>query len=299
MRNISTIIRKITICLVAFVCFFSELTILADAAGSTAPIIEVQEYTIEGGMIEAGKEITVNLTLHNTAENMMAGSIMMTLSNSTGTIYPVYGNANQVYVGAIGADKTKTVSVPLSIGENFMGNAIDLVCQFDYETNGVGMQNVSTIVIPTTGGSTIGVKSVDVSSHAIVNGKSLLELSYINQSSSNITDAKLIIDGDVSKKSKEIKLDTVYAGKSYTQDYYLTFNKAGNQKINIVLQYTDIDGKEIVTDLGDFDVTVTRESTTVEKDNSAAFIIKWAGRGIALLAIAFALLSCVSYVKKR
>lgn len=302
MRNIKNTLKRITICLVAFVCISANITMVAKATeveSSSAPIIEVQNYTIEGGMIEAGKEITVNLTLHNTAADMSANSIMMTLSNSTGMIYPVYGNDNQVFVGTISAGKTKTVSVPLTIGDKFIGSAIDLVCQFDYETNGIGLNNVSTIVIPTSGGSTIGVKSVDVSSHAIVNGKSLLEFSYINQSSSNITDAKLIVEGNVSSASKEIKLDTVYSGKSYIQDYYVTFTEPGNQKIKVSLEYTDIDGDTTVTDLGTYDVTVSKESAVETKDNQIGTILKWAGRGIALVVLIVTLVACISYIKKR
>lgn len=302
MRNLKSIIKKITVCLFAVVCLSTNFAMVANAdevESSGVAIIEIKDYTIEGGMIEAGKEITVNLTLHNTSSNNSASNVMMVMSNSTGALYPVYGNDNQVFIGNMSAGGTKTVSIPLTIGTNFSGNAVDLTCDFKYETAGIGMTNSATIVIPTSGGSTIGVKSIDVSSHAIVNGKSLLSFSYVNQSSANITDAQLVIDGNVSSSSKQIKLDTVYAGKSYTQDYYVTFKEAGNQEINISLQYTDINGETTVTDLGTFGVTVSKENTSGTETVVDNPILKWAGRGVSGLVFLAAAAIIVVYIKKR
>lgn len=291
-----------TVCLCAVLCLGSNLSIVANAdevEGSAVAIIEIQDYTIEGGMLEAGKEITVNLTLHNTAVNASANSVLMTLSNTTGVLYPTYGNANQIYVGTIAAGGTADVSVPLTIGANFLGDAVDLTCDFKYETAGISMSNASTIVIPTSGGSTIGVKSIDVSTHAIVNGKSLLSISYVNQSSTNITDAVLIVDGNVSPTSKEIKLDTIYAGKSYTEDYNVTFKEAGNQEVGITLQYTDANGETVSTDLGTFGVTVSKENIDVVESKADNPILLWAGRGVSGLVLLVVVALVVVYVKKK
>lgn len=302
MKNIKSIIKKMTVCLCAVLCLGSNLSIVANADevdGSAVAIIEIQDYTIEGGMLEAGKEITVNLTLHNTAANASANSVLMTLSNTTGVLYPTYGSANQIYVGTIAAGGTADVSVPLTIGANFLGDAVDLTCDFKYETAGISMSNASTIVIPTSGGSTIGVKSIDVSTHAIVNGKSLLSISYVNQSSTNITDAVLIVDGNVSSTSKEIKLDTIYAGKSYTEDYNVTFKEAGNQEVGITLQYTDANGETVSTDLGTFGVTVSKENTDVVESKADNPILLWAGRGVSGLVLLVVVALVVVYVKKK
>lgn len=307
MEKLRNNLKKIIVCLFACLYVGGSMSMVANATevengtveGSVVAMIEVQEYSIDGGMIEAGKEITVNLTLHNTSNNMSASSVMMTLSNSSGTLYPTYGNANQVYVGNVSANGTKTVSVPMTIGKNFTGNAVDLTCQFDFVAQNTRLSNVASIVIPTSGGSTIGVKSIDVNSHAIVKGKSLLAFSYVNQSSSNITDAKLVIDGEVSSTSKEIKLDTVYAGKSYNNDYYVIFDKAGNQTINVSLIYTDLDGEQTVTDLGSFDVTVSSEDTTEVEGAGIMHILEVVGKAVAGVVAIIAAASIFVYVKKK
>ena len=270
----------------------------APAASSAVAIVEIADYTIDGGILEAGKEITINLTLSNTSRNTAATSVMMTLASNSGMIYPVYGNSNQIYVGSIGAGDSKTIAVPVTISEQFTGDMADLTCQFDYESSGSRMNNMATIVIPTSGGNTIGVKSIDVSSHAIVNGKSLLSFNYVNLSNKNITDAVLTVEGNVSSNSKKIKIDTVYAGKSYSHDYYLTFTEAGNQDINIKLSYTDIDGETIETDLGNYSVTVSKESEMAEASTPNT-IITWIGRAIAAIAGLAVVFVVVVYIKKR
>ncbi len=302
MRKYNNVLKRIIVCLFTVLCLGANTKMVANATevdGNAMPIIEIQDYSIDGGMIEAGKQITVNLKLHNTSGATSVGSVMMTLSNGTGSLYPAYGNSNQIFVGSIEADDTKEVSVEMVIGNNFQGNAVDLTCQFDYVAMSNRLNNSATIVIPTSGGSTIGVKSIDVSTHAIVNGKSLLAFSYVNQSSSNITDAKLIVDGNVSSTSKEIKLDTVYAGKSYTNDYYVIFDEAGDQTIKVSLQYTDTDGSQTVTDLGSFDITVSKENVTDENGSGINPVLDIIGKAVAGIVAIVAVGAVLVYVKKK
>ncbi len=302
MKKYNNVLKKIIVCLVTVLCLGvnnREVVNATELDGNAMPIIEIQDYSIDGGMIEAGKQITVNLKLHNTSSAASVGSVMMTLSNGTGSLYPAYGNDNQIFIGSIGADDVTEVSVPMVIGDTFMGNAVDLTCQFDYVAMSNRLTNSATIVIPTSGGSTIGVKSIDVSTHAIVNGKSLLAFSYVNQSSSNITDAKLVVDGNVSSASKEIKLDTVYAGKSYTNDYYVIFDEPGNQTINVSLQYTDTDGSQVVSDLGSFDVSVSKESVSEDDTEGIMKIADIVGKVVAVLVGLTAIVSILLYVRKK
>ena len=302
MKKISSKIKAIVICLATVICTLANVGIVANATeaeGSQVAIIEISDYTIDGGMLDSGKQITVNLTLHNTGASASANSVMMTISSESGMVYPVYGNDNQVYVGNIGAGRSKEVSIPLTIGSNFMGDSVDLTCQFDYETAGAQMTNSATLIIPKSGGSTIGVKTISVSSHAIVNGKSLLSISYVNQSASNINDARLVVDGNVSKNSKNIKLDTIYSGKSYTEDFYVTFKKAGEQTVNVKLVYTDADGEEKTNDLGTFGVTVSKEAASENNNSTVNVVLTWVGRVIAAFGLMAALAVVFIYIKKR
>ena len=249
-------------------------------------------------MLEAGKDVTVNFNLHNTSDTYSASSIIMTMTSSSGMIYPVYGTDNQIYVGTIGAGKTKTVSVPVTVSSFFRVDSVDITCQFDYISSNTKLGNTSTIVIPASGGTTLGVKSIDLSSHAIVNGKSLLSFRYANNSEVNITDAKLVINGNVSNSSKAIKLDTAYAGKSYNKDFYVTFVEDGDQEITVTLEYTDIDGSEVSTDLGTYRILVSKE-TEEDVVVTPNRMLSMAGKAVGVLVLLGAVCVTIVYIKKH
>ena len=323
MKKINSILKSLFVCLFAvvivgantsFVSFATEIQEPATqdeqdsetsaeekttpAEGSLVAIVEVESYTIDGGMLEAGKDVTVNFNLHNTSNSSSATSIIMTMSSASGMIYPVYGTDNQIYVGTIGAGETKTVSVPVTVSSFFRVDSVDITCQFDYMTLNNKMANSSTIVIPASGGTTLGVKSIDLSSHAIVNGKSLLSFRYANNSEVNITDAKLVIEGNVSNSSKSIKLDTVYAGKSYNKDFYVTFVQDGDQEIKVTLEYTDIDGKEVSTSLGTYRILVSKE-TEEEVVPTGNRMLSLAGKAVAGIVLIGAACLTFIYIKKH
>ena len=325
MKKINSILKTLFVCLftvvivganTTFVSFATEVGAPAEEAATEAPatvetapevvkaegsaiaIVEVESYTIDGGMLEAGKDVTVNLNLHNTSDSSSATSIIMTMSSASGMIYPVYGTDNQIYVGTIGAAETKTISIPVTVSSFFRGDSVDITCQFDYITSNNKMGNTSTIVIPASGGTTLGVKSIDLSSHAIVNGKSLLSFRYANNSEVNITDAKLVIDGNVSKSGKTIKLDTAYAGKSYNKDFYVTFVEAGDQEISVKLEYTDVDGSEVSTDLGTYRILVSKE-TEEDVVVTPNRMLSLAGKAVGVLVLLGAACVTIIYVKKH
>jgi hypothetical protein len=144
------------------------------------------------------------------------------------------------------------------------------------------------------------VNSLDVSTHAIVNGKSLISISLSNKSNSNIDDAKLIIEGNVSDESKEINLGTVNSGKNYSKDLDVTYTQIGNQSIIIKLAYTDGQGEHIETTLGKYNVSVSEQLAFENQENEKfKSLLVWGGRALALVFSLIALRVILSYIKKR
>lgn len=273
-------------------------TTTANTEGTIAAVVVIESYTVEGGPLEAGKNVNINLTLHNTSRTTAATSILMTVSSSSGLIYPAYGNDNQFFVGTIAAGASETITVPISVSQAYSSQAVDFTCSFDYASLNTKLSNQATIVIPSSGGGSIEVKSVSVSSHATVNGESLLSISYSNLTNEKITDAQILVDGNVSLDSKVIPLDTIKAGKNYSEDCRITFTQAGDQEIDVVFAYTDIDGTRVETELGKYSVEVAENQTaTVSSENEEAML--WAGRGISAAGLILAIVAIVLYIKKR
>ncbi len=289
------------VCLLALAIGVLNSSVVANATeveGTIAAVVVVESYAVEGGHLEAGKDVTINLVLHNTSRTTAATSILMTVSSSTGLIYPAYGNDNQFFVGTITAGASETVSIPITVSQNYNAEAVDLTCKFDYASLNNTMTNSATIVIPTSGGSSIEVNSLSVSSHATVNGESLLSINYVNRTNEKISDAEIIVTGNVSLDSRVIKLDPVKAGKSYSEDCRIKFTSAGDQEIEVAFAYTDIDGERVETSLGKYSVEV-EENQAVVVENENEQLLKWGGLGLTALGLLLAMIAILVYIKKK
>ncbi len=308
MKKITNIFRFSLICLLAVMFMAANATIVARATegevaasltSSSNAVVVVDSYSVEGGIIEAGKNITINLNLRNMSSNVRADDVVLTMTSSSGMVYPVYGQDNQTFIGTMNAGQTTSVAIPVTISSKFVSNVLDITLRFDYDTKGGHSSNSASLTIPTSAGQTLYVKSVDVSSHAILNGNSLLSINYSNLGSSNITGAKLVIAGNVDNASSEIDLGTLYAGKSYTDDFHLTFIQSGEQNISVKMVYADDNGESVEMDLGAFTVNVIPHADAEQVENSSKQPLYIVGRVGAVLAIVIAAVAIVLYIRKK
>ena len=291
------------VCLLALLISVLNFSVVASATETTvdstiAAVVVIEDYSVEGGPLEAGKDVVINLTLHNTSRTAAATSTLMTISSNSGLIYPAYGSDNQFFIGTIAAGASETVTVPISVSQYYNSEAVDFTCKFDYVSLNTKLTNSATIVIPSSGGGSIEVKSISVSSHATVNGESLLSISYANLTNEKITDAEILVTGNVSLDSRSIALDTIKAGKSYSEDCRITFTEAGDQEIEVVFAYTDIDGTRVETNLGKYSVEVEENQPVTTGDENSEMML-WIGRGISTVGFVIAIIAAVLYIKKR
>ncbi|MCR5557047.1 MAG: hypothetical protein K6F75_05755 [Butyrivibrio sp.] len=307
MKKILFAVKTSVCCLLAMLLVLFNTKIVAMAveedtqqlAGATVAFVEIANYDIAEGIVEAGNDVKVNINLHNASSSIVANNVIVTLSSNSGMVYPTYGSDNQVYVGSIGANKTSTATVPITISPEFRGNAIDLICTIGFESRGARLSNTATIVLPTSNGSALAVKSIDVSPKATVYGKSLLSVNYVNNSADSINDAKLTITGNVDNDSKVIDLGAISAGKSYLKDYYITFVQTGAQNVDITLTYSDANGETVETNLGTYSVNVENEGSTSSESAQTNGYILLAGQIVSLIAMVVSIILIIVYIKKR
>ncbi|WP_026519130.1 hypothetical protein [Butyrivibrio sp. FCS006] len=263
-------------------------------------VVEIESYSIEEGYIAAGKNANIILTIRNANKNSAANGLVVTVLSNSGMVYPSYGNDNQFFIGTLKAGETATVTVPIIVNSEFVGDFVDFSCQLSYESGGRQITNSSSMILPSESASAFLIKSLEVSSGAVVNDDSLLSISYRNNSLRNITDIELIIEGNVSDASKNINLGSIDAGKTSTKDCTISFTETGEQTISITLRYMGADGEQIEMNLGTYDVMVDEapsDTENVEGVNNETLIR--IGRGIAGLAFIAAMIAVLVYIKKR
>ncbi|WP_155988280.1 hypothetical protein [Oribacterium sp. P6A1] len=262
-------------------------------------VVEVESYSLEEEYLEAGKDATVLLVLHNVNVDSAAKNIILSVSSNSGLIYPLYGNDNQFFIGTLEADGRTTVKIPLSVSSRLIDDYVEFNCSITYENNGTRVSNSSSLILPIRNNDTVSVSSVDVSAQAKVNSKSLLSIVYANTGTNSINDATVFVKGNVSEESKKINLDSIAAGKSYAKDFSIVFTESGEQKISILLSYTGIYGEHVESELGDYIVNVSEEKESWIPRSTERGSFRMLGRVISLMAFVMASMIIFLYIKKR
>ncbi|MCR4792400.1 MAG: hypothetical protein K5871_06600 [Lachnospiraceae bacterium] len=275
----------------------SSVLVLPVAAGSRANI-DIESFSLDTGVLIAGRDSVLRMKIHNLSTTSDAENVVLTLANLSDEVFPAYGTDNQYPIGHMDKDETRTVEIPLSVSNNFYSRDLELVCDFAYTGESGPINNTLYIVLPSTESAPVVIKNIDISTHAVLNSKTLVSITLWNNSSENITDARLLIDGPVSDESREIVLGTLYSQQNYAEDCQVVFNEMGNQAITIRLQYTDLNGELRETELGTYQVTVAK-SVEEYHANFSNDILKYIGWGIAAFAVIASLYIFVGYAKKR
>ncbi len=276
----------------------NSVMIIVPVAVVSHAYVEISDYSIEGDVLVPGKDTVIFVDVSNTSATTQVDSVVVTLSSTSQKIFPAYKTDNQYYIGSLKSNETKTLKIPVSVSNTFDEGGAELTFDIFYISGNTNESNKVSIVLPALGGTPVTVKSLEVGSSAIVNSKSLLSLTLWNNSLENITDARIIITGNVSEDSKEIQLETLNSMKNYYEDCQITFTTLGSQEIEIKLTYTDVNGQVIETNLGSYNVTVNEQASNVDPDNTNKSI-QLLGRGLAIAGLLAACVAAFVYIKKR
>ena len=304
-KKINQFIAVSISCFLAMFIFFINTSVTAFAVENNEKpfsynsVVEVESYEVEGGYIQAGKENIIKLKIKNANKISAANSLVAVVSSTSGMVFPAYGIDNQFFIGTLEGGASTTIEVPVVTTSQLTGEYVDLTCSLIYEIGGNKITNASNMALPTQNISAVAVSAVDVSTHASLNGKSLLSITYSNNSAENINDAVLSVEGNVSETTRIIDLGSIVAGKSYTKDCYVIFTETGEQTITINLKYTNGNGDYLETELGSFKVNVEEMNSSDSSETTGNPMLAMIGRIITLVALAVAVIIALVYYKKR
>lgn len=300
-------LMKMILCSMLMLCTIlisGRMVMAAPVTSASSAVIGIRSYEVLEGSLNPGEEVTLKLVLENNSKVMAAENIVLTYDADGNKIFPVYGEGNQIYVGNIEASGTKTIELSLMVAKDYHADMVVMNINMDYVTAGTIVTNNVTLNIPAYVLGKLVSESVVVASNATVGVNSLVSIRCKNEGTSDISDAKLIVEGMVEEDSKEIVLPILSAGKTYTQDYNVRFAESGIQTIQLSYQYTDKQGMMYTVECGEYKVNVTNAVNTmgnstviVEQTNSGNSImlqlILLAGAAAAIVAVS------VMYIKKR
>lgn len=295
----STMKRVINVCMMlsCVLLLFSQTQV--EAVESTAPVLQIVDYSIDEGALTPGGTVTINLSISNTSSRMEATDAVLTMGSETGFVYPIYGDDNQIVIGSIGAGQTVNTSIKMNVSKYFNAEVVAIDCNFSYLVAGQMAGNQVKIAIPSTTGYSLNISSIKLAERATVGAKSLINFQITNISSSEIKDAVLVVYGNVDEKTQSIPLGTIAANKEYLKDYYVSFNTVGDQEVILTLNYTDANGDYISIDEGKYTVKVDKASDVSNVTIKGSSMIANIGYIVAGVSCLIVLIIVIIYIKKH
>lgn len=245
--------------LVCGVCFTDITANAAQLSSAESAVVDIETYEVEEGALNPGEQITLNLKVKNNSEITDAKNTVVTFESMDGALAPIYGDDNQIYIGTVPAGQTVSVMIEAVVSKQYKADATQLKCYFTYVSGATALNNTVVINIPTNVSGVLQAEAVNVAENATVGVNALVNVRCKNGGTVAISDAKLMVTGNVQEDNKEIQLPVIGEGKTIAEDYYVSFTESGIQSLQLELQYTDAKGNVCTVDCGEYKVNVTNK----------------------------------------
>ena len=245
--------------LVCGVCFTDITANAAQLSSAESAVVDIETYEVEEGALNPGEQITLNLKVKNNSEITDAKNTVITFESMDGALAPIYGDDNQIYIGTVPAGQTVSVMIEAVVSKQYKADATQLKCYFTYVSGATALNNTVVINIPTNVSGVLQAEAINVAENATVGVNALVNVRCKNGGTVAISDAKLMVTGNVQEDNKEIQLPVIGEGKTIAEDYYVSFTESGIQNLQLELQYTDAKGNVCTVDCGEYKVNVTNK----------------------------------------
>lgn len=211
------------------------------------PSVMISEYKY-GGKVPAGKTFTLDMVLKNTSTELPIENLMVSLDVAEGLA--ITSSSNTFYFENIEEGGTASQSVEMQALPNAKASSTKVTVNFKYEyvdkkeRNSVSSSEI--IAIPVYQPDRMEFAMGDLPEFMNVGEEGNITIQYVNKGKSSIYNLAAEIKGNLTSKDKLQNLGNVESGNSGSIDFYVTPEKAGKAKGNIIITYED-DNLEVKT----------------------------------------------------
>ena len=103
-----------------------------ELSSAESAVVDIESYQVIEGALNPGEQITLEIVVKNNSFVSDSQNTVMTLESINGTLAPVYGEDNQIYIGTIPANGTARVQVSAVVNKQYNADAAQMVCYFNY-----------------------------------------------------------------------------------------------------------------------------------------------------------------------
>ena len=233
-----TVIACILVCM-----FFPLYTAKAEELSN--PKIMLTGYSVEESVSVSG-DTMVHLDFTNMSKLHELSEILITYTSPNNTVAPVFGVTNQIYIEKLDAEETSRVNLPVVLLEAGTQYArMDFNIQYTYGGS-KNAQNYSYIVFLKQRDGNLTITNTNIARSTTVGAQTIASISYRNNSSITMYNAKIHFTGGI--EEKEVYIGTVGAGGSGYSENYVVFKETGTQNLTVYMTYENAGGIETVVE---------------------------------------------------
>ena len=239
---------------VIILIFTGEMHAMAAKNETEQCLIYVTGYEVSNETIIPGEDFTLTLKLANFSKTMDAYNVFVSVNNPEG-VTPVYGTVSQTYLETVAAGEEVQVTFDYNSWTSIQAVALNFnVNLYDGTTAGT-----TQLRIPVGRISDFDVEDITVPLVYEENKTEYVSARIVNMDSKGVTNVVMVVRCN-GEDIASTGIGTMSAGKTKTQSVSVTFAKAGNYALDLVLTYVDGDGNSK-------EYTVASESVKVVAEN--------------------------------
>lgn len=248
LKNVIFILTAIILML-----FGGKNVVRAAETKSSSPVIMIEKYSVTDEKIIPGQEFTLTLELINHSGTQTADDIMLDIENPAG-VAPVYGETSQVFVGSIGAGKTKEIQLQYQSWTSIEGESLD----FKVTILSNQPSNYVVLRVPVGSDSPFDIITQTMPSEIMKGEEGTASVSFNVLADSKISNISLKIQEGTNEIATS-NIGNVTAGSSKNQTVSFELNSTGEHTVEMILQYNDEKGMKQQITVGTWKVKVVNE----------------------------------------
>lgn len=254
-------VRKMLIMGFVILSLVNIRTKTVHATGEENPRVIVEEYQISDEEIIPGQQFDLTLKIRNTSQFYDVYSVVVTLTDKTGTIYPVYSQSNQLYVDCVYARNYTEVTIPMTASESITESVIPIDVTITYNDNYfIEKQSNSsiTLYLPVKTAGSLNVVSCSVPETASIGTKARISVVFENTGLKSLNNIQLHVSAQ-DGTDMVTELYSMMGGSTNSSDVYLECLQQGDIPVKIYFTYQDDTGENFETDEQSYTVRVVED----------------------------------------
>lgn len=208
------------------------------------PNLIITGFDYGGSSVAANSSFNLSMSVKNTSKKIAVENVVATVD--AGTDFSINGGINTFYFEKIGANSSKSISVPLKVVPSITmsANTVSVSMTYEYVDNKVRKQGTASlkVSVPVYQPDKFKIDAPTVPSDATVGMETTIMVNYVNKGKTAISNVAAKVSGDIFTERDNQVVGNIEPGKNGTIVFAVTPNNPGENAVKIKVTYEDSNG---------------------------------------------------------